>query len=110
MASKFEVFNGNADNEEMLRIGTSSHYIGFESLVNDIVEFSSLRENGGLRNGLWQRLFWLLSVWVEAHTDFVNQLPTSSVLSWDQEKEVSGVPGNSWVRRNTEQKREQWRQ
>ena len=35
---------------------------------------------------------WLSSVWVQAHADFVNQLPTSSVLSWDHEKEVSGVP------------------
>ena len=75
--------------------------------MNDIVEFSSLRESGGLRSGLRQRLFWLSSVWVEAHTDFVNQLPTSSALSWDQEKEVSGVLGNSWVRRHTEHKREQ---
>ena len=62
----------------------------------------SLRESGGLRSGLRQRLFWLSSVWVQAHTDFVNQLPTNSVLSWDQEKEVCGVPGNSWVRRHTE--------
>ena len=48
MASKFEVFNGNADNEEILRIGTSSHFHDFESLVNDIAEFSSLRESTGL--------------------------------------------------------------
>ena len=48
VASKFEVFNSNADNEKILRIGTSSHYNDFESLVNDIVEFSSLRESGGL--------------------------------------------------------------
>ena len=52
VASRFEVLNGNAENEEMLRIATSSHYIGFESLVNDIVEFSSLRGNGGLRMSL----------------------------------------------------------
>ena len=48
MASKFEVFNGNADNEKILRIGTSSHCNDFESLVNNIVVFSSLRESGGL--------------------------------------------------------------
>ena len=57
MASEFEVFNGNADNEEMLHIGTPSHYIGFKSFVNDIVEFSSLREIGGLHSDLRQRLF-----------------------------------------------------
>ena len=43
-----KMFNGNADSEEILRIGTSSHYNDFESLVNDIAEFSSLRESSGL--------------------------------------------------------------
>ena len=52
VVSEFEVFNGNADNEKMLHIGTSSHYIGFTSFVNDFVEFSSLRESGGLRSDL----------------------------------------------------------
>ena len=52
VVSEFEVFNGNADNEEMLHIGMSSHYIGFKSFVNDFVEFSSLRESGGLRSDL----------------------------------------------------------
>ena len=51
------MFNDNADNEEMLHIGTSSHYIDFKSFVNDFVEFSPLRESGGLRSDLRQRLF-----------------------------------------------------
>ena len=38
----------------MLRIATLSHYIDFESLVNEIVEFSSLRGSGGLRMFLVQ--------------------------------------------------------
>ena len=54
MASRFEVLKGNAENEEVLRIATLSHYIDFESLVNKIVEFSSLQGSGGLRMFLVQ--------------------------------------------------------
>ena len=86
----------------MLRIATSSHYIGFESLVNDIVEFSSLQEVAVFAcpwfdscTSQRSKAAWLSSVWVQAHADLVNQLPTSSVPSWDLDKEVSGVPGNS---------------
>ena len=57
VVSEFEMFNDNADNEETLHIGMSSHYIGSKSFVNDVVEFSSLRESGGLRSDLGQRLF-----------------------------------------------------
>ena len=42
MTSSFEVFNGYAEDEEMLRIATSSNYIGSESLVNDTAEWMSL--------------------------------------------------------------------
>ena len=42
VTSSFEVFNCNAENEDMLRIATSSNYIDSESLVNDTVEWMPL--------------------------------------------------------------------